>query len=187
MVIFGIEYILRIIAARKPLNYIFSFYGIIDLLAIIPYILGLTFDMRILKAFRIFRLFRALKLIRYNKAINRFYIAFHLIKEELMLFSMVTFIFLVIASEGIYFFEHDAQPKVFSSIFHSAWWAIITITTVGYGDVFPITIGGRIFTFIILFIGIAMISVPAGLLASSLTKAREIEEQKDIEEKSLED
>jgi len=174
--IFTVEYLLRIFVSNKPLSYIFSFYGIIDFLAIIPYYLS-SIDLRFLRAFRIFRIFRALKLIRYNKALNRFRIAYGLIKEELMLFMMVILILLFIVSAGIYFFENEAQPAVFKSIFHSSWWSIVTLTTVGYGDVYPITIGGKIFTFFVLIIGVGVVTVPAGLVATALSKAREIQDK----------
>jgi voltage-gated potassium channel len=174
--IFSTEYILRVIVAKKPLKYIFSFYGIIDLLAILPFYLRTTIDLRALRAFRIFRIFRALKLIRYNKALNRFHIASKLVKEELVLFFIVTGILIFLTASGIYFFENVAQPDNFSSIFHSLWWAIVTLTTVGYGDVYPITVGGKIFTFFVLIIGVGVVTVPAGLVATALTKARNMED-----------
>ena len=174
--VFSIEYLLRIFISNKPFGYIFSFYGIIDFLAVIPYYLS-SIDLRFLRAFRIFRIFRAFKLIKYNKALNRFQIAYRIIKEELMLFMVVIIILLFIVSAGIYFFENEAQPEVFKSIFHSAWWSIVTLTTVGYGDVYPITVGGKIFTFFVLIIGVGVVTVPAGLVATSLSKAREIQEE----------
>jgi len=174
IIIFSIEYLLRIYVSEKPFRYIFSFYGVIDLFAIFPFYLRGAYDLRALRAFRIFRIFRALKLIRYNKALKRFHIAAKIVKEEIVLFLIVTFIFL--ASAGIYFFENEAQPEVFTSVIHSGWWAIVTLTTVGYGDVYPITVGGKIFTFFILLIGVGIITIPAGLVASALSKAREIEE-----------
>ena len=176
VIIFTIEYVLRIFVSEKPLGYIFSFYGVIDLLAIFPFYLRGAYDLRALRAFRIFRIFRALKLIRYNKALNRFHIAAKIVKEEMILFFIVTAIFIFLASAGIYFFENKAQPELFSSVIHSGWWAIATLTTVGYGDVYPITMGGKIFTFFILLIGVGVVTVPAGLVASALSKAREIEE-----------
>lgn len=177
--VFSIEYILRVFVAKKPLQYIFSFYGIIDLLAILPFYLKATIDLRALRAFRIFRIFRALKLIRYNKALHRFHIAARIVKEEMVLFFIVTGILIFLSASGIYFFENEAQPEIFSSIFHSLWWAIVTLTTVGYGDVFPITVGGKIFTFFVLIIGIGVVTVPAGLVATALAKARKIEEEED--------
>jgi len=179
VIIFSVEYMLRIFVSKNPFKYIFSFYGIIDFLAIFPFYLRGTFDLRALRAFRIFRIFRALKLIRYNKALNRFHIAAKIVKEEVILFLIITFIFIFLASAGIYFFENEAQPKIFASVIHSGWWAVVTLTTVGYGDVYPITMGGKIFTFFILLIGVGIVTIPAGLVASALSKAREIEEHND--------
>lgn len=179
IIIFSIEYLLRIYVAEKPLKYIFSFYGIVDILSILPFYLSATFNLKALRAFRIFRIFRAFKLVRYNKALNRFSVAFTFIKEELILFFMITLILVFLTSSGIYFFENEAQPDVFSSLFHSLWWSIVTLTTVGYGDVYPITLGGKIFTFFVLIIGVGIVTIPAGLVASALTKARTLEEKED--------
>lgn len=176
VLIFSIEYLLRLWVSKKPLSYIFSFYGIIDILAILPFYMVTFLDLRFLRAFRILRIFRALKVIRYNKAIERFGAAFKLVKEEFVLFFACALILIFITSAGIFYFEHEAQPETFKSIFHSAWWAIVTLTSVGYGDVYPITLGGRIFTFFVLMIGLGIVTVPAGLVASALSKAREIED-----------
>ena len=183
VIIFTVEYLLRVFVSKNPLKYIFSFYGIIDLLAIFPFYIGSIYDLRALRAFRVFRIFRALKLIRYNKALNRFHIAAKIVKEEMVLFLIMTCIFIFIASAGIYFFENEAQPDVFSSVIHSGWWAIVTLTTVGYGDVYPITIGGKIFTTFIVLIGVGVVTIPAGIIASALSKAREI--QKNNNEKNI--
>ncbi|MGR7812901.1 ion transporter [Lacinutrix undariae] len=182
VIIFSAEYILRIGVSKHPLKYIFSFYGIIDFLAIFPFYLKGAYDLRALRVFRIFRIFRALKLIRYNKALNRFHIAAKIAKEEIILFLIITSIFIFLASAGIYFFENEAQPQVFTSVIHSGWWAIVTLTTVGYGDVYPITTGGKIFTFFTLLIGVGIVTIPAGLIASALSKARDIEEQNNKKE-----
>jgi len=176
IVIFSIEYVLRVLVTKKPLRYIFSFYGIIDILAILPFYLNRFLDLRFLRAFRVFRIFRALKLIRYNKALNRFSVAFKIVKEELVLFFIVILIMLFIVSAGIYSFENEAQPEIFKSVFHSGWWSIVTLTTVGYGDVYPITLGGKVFTFFVLMIGIGVVAVPAGLVGTALSKARELED-----------
>ena len=179
IVVFSVEYLLRIGVSRKPLSYIFSFYGIIDFLAVIPYYLS-SVDLRYLRVFRIFRIFRTFKLTRYNKALNRFQIAYRIVKEELMLFLIVILMLLFIVSGGIYFFENQAQPEVFKSIFHSSWWSIVTLTTVGYGDVYPITLGGKLFTFFVLIIGVGVVTIPAGLIATALSKAREIQEKNNL-------
>ncbi|MGB0887627.1 MAG: ion transporter [Vicingaceae bacterium] len=181
VVIFTIEYLIRIIIAKKKLKFIFSFFGIIDLCAILPFYLSTGLDLRTIRALRLLRLFRMLKLVRYNKAIKRFSIAFKLMKEELIMFSSLAIILVFFSGVGIYYFENSAQPEQFSSIFSSLWWAVCTLTTVGYGDVFPITVGGKVFTFIILMIGLGIIAIPAGMISSALTEAREIEEKNNKE------
>lgn len=79
-------------------------------------------------------------------------------------------IMLYLSAVGIYYFEHQAQPELFQSVFHSLWWAVTTLTTVGYGDMYPITVGGRIFTFFVLMIGLGIVAVPTGLIASAMSK-----------------
>lgn len=88
---------------------------------------------------------------------------------------MISGIMIFLTAAGLYYFENEAQPEAFQSIFHSLWWAVITLTTVGYGDVYPITVGGRIFTFFVLIIGVGIVTIPAGLVASALSRARTIE------------
>lgn len=171
VIVFTIEYILRLYFSKKKIKYIFSFFGIVDLLAILPFYITLGFDLRSLRILRIFRLFRVFKLIRYNKALTRFKVAATESKEEVVLFLILTSILLYFSAVGIYLFENEAQPEKFSTVFHSLWWAISTLTTVGYGDVYPITLGGKAFTFCILIIGLGVVTVPAGIVASALTKA----------------
>ncbi len=175
VIVFSVEYILRIYVAEKPFRYIFSFYGLIDLIAILPFYLPGSIGLSYLRVFRVFRVFRALKLIRYNRALNRFHIAARIVREEIVLFFIVTSILMFLTAAGIYFFENEAQPDEFASIFHSLWWAVVTLTTVGYGDVYPITMGGKMFTFFVLVIGVGIVTVPAGLVATALSKAREIQ------------
>ena len=172
VLMFTVEYFLRFYVADRKLGYVFSFYGIIDLVAIIPFYLSSGVDLRSLRIFRLLRLFRLLKLLRYNRAILRLSKAFLIAKEEIVLFVVVTLMLLYISAVGIYYFENEAQPEVFKSVFHSLWWAVATLTTVGYGDVYPITIGGKVFTFAILMVGLGIVAVPAGLLASALSKVR---------------
>lgn len=106
IIIFSVEYLLRVYVSKKPYKYIFSFYGLIDIIAILPFYLNTFLDLRFLRAFRVFRVFRALKLMRYNKALNRFNLAFKIVKEEIILFFMVTLVLIFITSAGIYFFEN---------------------------------------------------------------------------------
>jgi voltage-gated potassium channel len=152
-----------------------AFCGIIDLLSILPFYLSLGIDLRSIHALRLFRLFRVLKMVRYRNAIRRYQIALKIAREELVFYFMVTMLLLYFSAVGIYQFENEAQPKEFASVFHSLWWSVVSLTTVGYGDVYPVTIGGRIFTFFVLIVGLGFLSIPAGLIASALSKAREIE------------
>ena len=170
--LFTIEYGLRILVADSRLTYIFSFYGLVDLTAILPFYISTGIDLRAVRALRLFRVFRVFKLLRYTEAIRRFKDAFAEIKEELVLYLIATGLMIFLASVGIYYFEGKTQPDSFGSVFHCLWWAIVTLTTVGYGDACPITVGGRIFTAFVLLLGIGVIAVPAGLLASALTKTR---------------
>ncbi|TWT88734.1 Cyclic nucleotide-gated potassium channel [Pseudobythopirellula maris] len=173
--LFVAEYGLRLAVAQRPLAYAGSFFGVIDLLAFLPSLLSLGFDARALRALRLLRLFRLLKLARYNAAVRRLHLALRIAWEELVLFFCGATILLYLAAVGIHHFEHEAQPEAFASVFHALWWAVATLTTVGYGDVVPVTSGGRAFTFLVLVGGLGVVATPAGLVASALSKAREIE------------
>ena len=127
------------------------------------------------------RLLRLLKLARHNAAVVRFREAFGLAKEELLVFFSVAVVTLYLSAIGIYHFEHEAQPEKFTSVFSSLWWAVTTLTTVGYGDVYPVTLGGRIFTFFVLMVGLAVVSVPSGIFAAALSKTREREDRHGLE------
>ncbi len=170
--IFTLEYLYRIAVSQNRLKFIFSFYGMIDLLAILPFYLATAIDLRSVRLFRILRLVRVLKLVRYSRAMTRFSRALILAKEELIVFTLATLVLFFLAAVGIYHFENKAQPEVFRSIFDCLWWAVTSLTTVGYGDIYPITAGGRIFTFFILMLGLGMVAVPTGIVSSALSEIR---------------
>lgn len=179
VVLFTIEYVLRIATSPKKSSYIFSFLGVVDLIAILPFYFSVGFDLRAIRAFRLFRIFRILKLSRYDNAIARFGKAISYAKEEAIIFFGATIILLYLSAVGIYYFEHEAQPKEFGSIIHSLWWAVATLTTVGYGDVYPVTVGGKLFTFVILMCGLGVVAVPAGLVAAALSRVIEDEKREE--------
>ena len=179
VIVFTIEYLLRVIAAENRVKFIFSFYGIIDLLAVAPFYLSIGLDLRSLRSLRLMRIFRIFKLVRYNRALKRFNRAISLAREEIVIFLSAAIILIYLTAVGIYFFEHEAQPDKFDNIFDSLWWAVVTLTTVGYGDIYPVTIGGKLFTVIILFIGLGIVAVPTGLLASALNTARQEEHEQE--------
>jgi voltage-gated potassium channel len=175
VLVFTAEYALRLIVADRPAGFVFSFYGIVDLASVLPFYLASGVDLRSLRAVRLLRLFRVLKLGRYSAAMRRFGVAFRLARAELVIFLSGSAILIYLSAVGIYYFEHDAQPERFATVFDALWWALGTLTTVGYGDIYPITGGGRAFTAVVLIIGLGIVAVPTGLVASALTQARALE------------
>ena len=173
--LFTVEYLLRFYSSQKKLSFVFSFYGLIDLAAVLPFYLAVGLDLRSLRIFRLARLAILLKLFRFSKAARRFQLAFKLVREEILVFGLFSLALIYLSAVGIYHFEHEAQPGVFVSVFDGIWWATVTLTTVGYGDVVPITTGGKVFTFFVFIVGSSMIAVPSGLVASALSKVRELE------------
>ena len=173
--VFTAEYLLRLYFSQKKLSFVFSFYGLIDLAAVLPFYLALGLDLRSLRIFRLARLAILLKIFRFSNAARRFQLAFKLVKEEILVFGLFSLALIYLSAVGIYHFEHEAQPEVFVSVFDGIWWATVTLTTVGYGDVVPITTGGKVFTFFVFIVGLSMIAVPSGLVASALSKVRELE------------
>ncbi len=171
--IFTIEYGLRILVADNRWRFIFSFYGLVDLLAILPFYVSIGLvDLRAVRILRLFRLFRILKIARYTTAIHRFRDAFLDIRDDLVLYLIAAVFSIFLISVGIYYFEGEVQPEQFGSVFHCLWWTVVTLTTVGYGDAVPVTVGGRIFTGIIMLLGIGTVAVPTGLFAAALARSR---------------
>ncbi len=176
--LFTVEYGLRVYAAERKWRYVFSFYGLIDIVAIVPFYISLGgVDLLVVRVVRIFRVFQILKVFRYSTAINRYMRALQLAREEILLFLLAAGILLYLSAVGIYYFERDAQPENFQSILHSLWWAVATLTTVGYGDIYPVTAGGKVFTFLVLVCGLGIVAAPSGLVAAALSRAREEEEK----------
>ena len=186
IVVFSVEYLLRFWSIaesnsfesdwKNRLNWVKSGGAIIDLLAILPAYLNffIQFDLRFL---RIVRLLRLLKLTRYFVSLQ---ILLRVIEREKGSFQAVIFILMIMiimAAAGVYLIESQAQPEVFSSIPASMWWAVVTLTTVGYGDVTPITPLGRFLGAIITILGVGLAALPAGILANGL--ANELEQRKE--------
>ena len=171
-VIFSIEYTMRLLAYRREedgrfLSYIFSSAMLIDLLALIPFYLTLIpIDLRYLRIFRLFRIARIFKLARYNKAINIVSIVMKERKELLIVSFILIFFILYIVSALMYYVENPAQPEAFSSIISTMWWGVATLTTVGYGDIYPITGLGRLLGGTIAILGIGLFAIPTGIIAS---------------------
>lgn len=169
--IFAAEYALRLICAPNRLRYAFSFWGLIDLISCLPILSVIDPQWAVARSFRLLRALRLLKLFRNSRALDRLAHALAEVRDELILFIILALIMLYVSAVGIYVFENDAQPDVFVSIPESFWWAIASFTTVGYGDMVPITVGGRVFTSIILFIGLGVVAVPAAIVTTALLEA----------------
>lgn len=176
LVVFTVEYLLRLALTQPPQRYALSFFGIVDLLSIVPFYLPADSGFHSVRILRMMRIIRIFKLARYSRAMRRLHRAFIIARDELVLFTATAFVLIFLAGAGIYHFEHEAQPEKFRSLFDGLWWAVCTLTTVGYGDIFPVTGGGKLFTFVILIVGLGVIAVPTGLVASALATARREEE-----------
>lgn len=165
IIFFSLEYLIRLYAAPNRVKYIFSVLAFFHLIALLPYFIGVNVDLRSI------RIIYMLKLFKHNKSVINISSAFHEVKSELLIFSLFTLFLLFISAVGIYHFENPVQPDKFKSIFESMWWSVATLTTVGYGDIFPITNGGKLFASFIVFIGLGVVSVPTALIATSFMKA----------------
>lgn len=144
---------------------------VIDLLAIAPFYLSFVYvDFRILRLLRVFRLLRIFKVARYVRALNLLVLVLKRKRDELILVFVILIFLLIIASTAMYYCENAAQPEKFSSIPESMWWAIITLTSVGYGDIVPITAIGRVVGGVIAVIGVAFFAIPTGILASGFSQ-----------------
>jgi len=176
--VFTAEYSLRLWSCTAEENFKHPLFGrikfaltplaLIDLMAILPFYLPMfiPLDLRFIRAFRLFRVFRVLKVGRYSEAMRIIGNVIIKTKEELLTSMFVISILLIIASTLMYFVEHEAQPQVFRSVFDAIWWAVVTLTTVGYGDIYPITPLGKILGAITAILGVGMFALPAGILAS---------------------
>ena len=168
--IFIFEFVCRMVVYPKPIKYVFSFFGIVDIVSIVPALFGT--NLMAVRVFRLLRIFKLFRSKRMNQAVTRISNALLEIRTDLLLFCSIVLILLYFPAVGIYLFENEAQPEIFSSIPAAMWWAVATLTTVGYGDAYPITTGGKIFTSIITILGIGIIAIPTGLISAALTRSK---------------
>ena len=189
MQFFIVEYIARLYASgaaapyrglKGKIHYIFSPYAIIDFLAIAPYILmGFDIDNSFVRALRLFRVFRLFRMQKYARFLHTLREIIQDKKEEFVVLLVYTLIILVMLAFVIYGIEHEAQPDVFSNIPQTLWWAVATLTTVGYGDMYPITAEGKFITAVISLLGIGFVAIPGGILASEFTERLQEEKEKE--------
>lgn len=182
IVIFAVEYVLRLWTAqylypdmghgRAKWQFAFSFYGIVDLLTILPYFLPLVFPSGAV-AFRMFRVVRILRLFRINAKYDAFHVITTVLKEKRnpLIYSIFLVLVLMMASSlCMYGLEHEAQPEHFSNAFSGIWWSVSTLLTVGYGDIYPITVGGQIMAIVIAFLGVGMVAIPTGIISAGFVE-----------------
>jgi len=197
VIIFSIEYLLRLWTAdikynkgyklSKRLKFAISTYGLIDLLAILPFYLPLLFpfDLRVLRILRLFRFLRIFKLGRLSKSMKTITGVLKETRSELSITIFVAFILLTLSSTLMYYIENDAQPEKFENIGQSLWWAVATLTTVGYGDVYPITGIGKFLSAVIALIGIGFVALPTGIISSAFMERVQIEKNKKREKEEI--
>lgn len=196
-VVFTVEYLLRLLTAdllypnetkcRAVWRYVSSGMAIVDLLAILPFYLPMLFSGNLLaiRIFRLLRLLRIFKLNRYFESLAAIGTVITSKSRELLGSMFFVALMLVISSLFIYAVEHDAQPEAFKNAFSGLWWAVATLTTVGYGDIYPVTVLGRVFGAIIALLGIGMVAIPTGIISSGLIQhmEKENEESKPVDVK----
>lgn len=178
VIIFSIEYVLRVWSSNHEekykhpitgrLKYMVSAGALIDLLAILPFYLAafIDLDLRMLRILRLMRFFRLFRLTSYLKSARLVINVFKSKINELLLAFVLTMFLIIIASCLVYFAEHIKNPNQFTSIPATMWWAVVTLTTVGYGDMVPITLLGKVFASLILIAGVALLALPAGIITS---------------------
>lgn len=179
IIVFSIEYLIRIWTADleypdvKPykarLKYIFSFMGLIDLVSVVPFYLPyfIKIDLRVVRVLRLFRLLRLLKLNRHSNSLQLIISVFKRTKSDILITVFIVSLLLILSATLMYNIENEAQPEAFANIGEALWWAVATLTTVGYGDIYPITGIGKILSGVIALLGIGIVALPTGIISSA--------------------
>jgi len=181
VIVFTAEYAGRVIVCKlnpkyknvrfARLRYIITPMMLVDLAAILPFFLPFVIvDLRFIRIIRLLRLFRLFKLARYSEPMRTLGEVFKSKAGDLAVAFFILFIVLIFASSLMYHAEHKAQPEIFSSIPASMWWGIVTLTTIGYGDTYPVTILGKVIAAGVAVLGIAVYAIPTGIMASAFTE-----------------
>ena len=193
---FAVDYVLRLLSANELYpkdkesvavrKYILSFTGIVDLVSFLPYYFSVFFPVFFPAGTAVFRLFRVARILRLFR-INSYYDQLNVItevisrkKQQLMASVFIILILMMAASLCMYSVEHEAQPEVFKNAFSGIWWSASTLLTIGYGDIYPVTIMGKIFAIIIAFLGVGMVAIPTGIISAGFVE--QFQRLKDIGE-----
>ena len=179
---FALDYFLRLISAKfmypecsefgAVKKYVFSFFGIVDLLSFIPYYLPFVFPTGA-TAFRLIRVIRILRLFRINEHFDSLNVITEVLikkKQQLLSSVLIIMILMVASSLCMYSLEHEAQPDVFKNAFSGMWWSMSTVLTVGYGDIYPITTMGQVFSIFIAYLGVGMVAIPTGIISAGFVE-----------------
>ena len=183
LTIFSFEYIVRLsLSVVRPeyqglkgrLKYMISPFALIDLVAILPSLLaGLLPDLMLIRLVRLVRMMRIAKLIKSNRALTAFFIACRASGSQLAASLMATLLMLFVGAVLLYVAESEAQPEAFGSIPRAMWWSMATLTTVGYGDTYPVTVLGKLLASMVAILGISVVALPAGIIAANFSKQLE--------------
>lgn len=178
-ILFTIEYLLRLISVRRPLNYAFSFYGLIDFISILPTYLAPMFgsarSFAVVRSFRLLRVFRIMKLIHLTSESEDLASAVWRARSKVIVFLMVVLITVTISGTAMYEIERLASPEKthFTSIPQSVYWAVVTMTTVGYGDIVPQTTPGKMVSALLILVGYSLIIVPTGFVSAEFSASKQ--------------
>ena len=182
------EYVLRSVLTQRDgmslkrwWSYSGSFFGAIDLLSILPVLLPLLIgpNFAVIKTFRMLRVFRILKFGRYSKSMKMLGDTVMSVRYALMSTLFMAAFIILFSSACMYYLEHEAQPEAFPDILSTLWWAVATLTTVGYGDIYPVTAGGKMFASLVAMVGIGLVAIPTGLMSAAfVTKLEEFNKEK---------
>lgn len=174
-VLFSMEFVARLICIEKPMKYVFSFYGMVDLLSLLPTYLGLfivtdTSSIRVIRSLRLLRIFRVLKLARYMSEANLIIKSLKASRAKITVFLFFVLCFTFILGTIMYLVEGGGKDSDFTSIPRSIYWAIVTMTTVGYGDISPETELGQFIASLVMLAGYVIIAVPTGIVSAEIVK-----------------
>lgn len=165
--IFTIEYLVRWFYSKEKRKYLTSTMGFVDFISVAPFYVGFLVPVQYLRMVRTLRILRLFKIYRYNDALKSFVSSFAMIKKELQIIGVAILVLVFMSATAEYEFERVAQPEMFSKYSDALWWSLITLTTVGYGDMFPITMGGRITALVTLALGLGIFGTFLSLIGSA--------------------
>lgn len=195
--VFVVEYVMRLYKAPSiekysgkngRIRYVFSGYALIDFFAIAPYFvaffIGIDSNASLLRIMRILTLFRLAKLLRYQQALRLIVGVVKSKSPELSVCGLLICLFIFISAAILYVIENEAQPQIFSSIPASLWWAVISVTTIGYGDIVPMTTIGKVVSGCLAFVGVALIAIPTSIIAGGFIEATTRERSDEVKQKN---